>query len=109
MQSTPEPHPSNSRTVADETDIGSGEKTAGQLDTEQIIKAIPGLPDAGQDTAKAAGEQAAKAARIATAAEDAQRAPAASTHDKAAHGQLQGEQNASRQKAEPGKMADAPD
>ena len=108
MQSTPEPHPSNSRTVADETDIGSGKKTAGQLETEQIIKAITGLPDAGQDTAKGAEEEAAKAAGIATAAEDAQRAAVASTHDKAAHGQLQGEQNAARQEAEPGKTPDAP-
>lgn len=107
MQSTPETHPSNSRTVADETDIGSGEKTAGQLETEKIINAIPGLPDDGHGTAKEAGEEAAKAARAATAAKEAQRAATASGPDKAGHGQLQGEQNASRQEAEPGKTPDA--
>lgn len=102
MQSTPESHPSNSRTMADEIDIGSGEKTAGQLETEKIIEAIPGLPDAGKETSKVAKE----AATAATAVKEAQRAATASEHDKAGHGQLQGEQNASRQDAEPGKTPD---
>lgn len=45
----PFPHPAKARSLVDEADIGSGEKTPGQLETEQIIREIPTLPPAGPD------------------------------------------------------------
>jgi len=93
MHKIPERHPSNSRTMADESDIGSGEKTAGQLDTEQIINAIPALPACSKDATDRTAQEAEKEAQRVAAAS------AASGHDTAAHGQLQGEQNASRRQA----------
>jgi hypothetical protein len=44
----PFPDPALARSLLDEADIGSGEKTPGQLDTEEMIRAIPTLPPAGQ-------------------------------------------------------------
>jgi hypothetical protein len=41
------------RPLMDEADIGSGEKTPGQLETENMIKEIPPLPRAGGDTGNA--------------------------------------------------------
>ena len=96
MHKIPERHPSNSRTMADESDIGSGEKTAGQLDTEQIINAIPALPACSKDATDRTAQEAEKEAQRVAAASAAS---GASGHDTAAHGQLQGEQNASRQQA----------
>jgi len=42
----PKPDPAHPRALLDEADIGSGEKTPGQLETEEIIRAIPPLPPA---------------------------------------------------------------
>lgn len=42
--SKPFPDPADARSLVDEADIGSGEKTPGQLETEQIILSIPALP-----------------------------------------------------------------
>lgn len=50
------------RPLMDEADIGSGEKTPGQLETENMIKEIPPLPRSGADKGRAgtsgSGEQA---------------------------------------------------
>ncbi len=40
----PFPDPATARSLVDEADIGSGEQTAAQLETEQIIRDIPPLP-----------------------------------------------------------------
>lgn len=45
----PFPDPAKARSLVDEADIGSGEKTPGQLETEEIIREIPTLPPAGLD------------------------------------------------------------
>jgi hypothetical protein len=37
------------RAIFDEADIGSGERSPGQHDTEQMIREIPALPPAGSD------------------------------------------------------------
>ena len=87
MPTTPtEPHPQNTRALSDEADIGSGEKTPGQRETEQMIRKIPPLPPQ-----EKGGQHAAEAG-----------AP-----DKAAHGEVQREQGASRQEADPGMTPDA--
>jgi hypothetical protein len=39
----PFPDPAQARSLVDEADIGSGEKTPGQLDTEDLIREIPPL------------------------------------------------------------------
>jgi hypothetical protein len=50
MHSTkPFPDPASARSLVDEADIGSGEKTPSQLETEQTIRDIPPLPAPGQD------------------------------------------------------------
>jgi len=42
---TPNPDPKNKgRAIFDEADIGSGERSPGQHDTEALIREIPGLP-----------------------------------------------------------------
>ena len=47
---TPPVDPENkSRAIFDEADIGSGERSPGQHDTEQMIREIPALPPAGAD------------------------------------------------------------
>jgi len=47
---TPQVDPENkSRAIFDEADIGSGERSPGQHDTEQMIREIPALPTAGAD------------------------------------------------------------
>ena len=40
-----QPVPKQSRHMSDEADIGSGEKTPAQRDTEEIIRQIPPLPE----------------------------------------------------------------
>ena len=40
----PFPDPARARALVDEADIGSGEKTPGQLETEAMIRDIPALP-----------------------------------------------------------------
>jgi hypothetical protein len=45
----PFPDPAQAHALLDEADIGSGEKTLAQLETEEIIREIPPLPAAGQD------------------------------------------------------------
>lgn len=45
MNHTPREHgPKSTRPMFDEADIGSGEKTPGQRETEEIIRQIPPLP-----------------------------------------------------------------
>lgn len=39
--------PSTARPLLDEADIGSGEKTPAQKETEEIIRQIPPLPPSG--------------------------------------------------------------
>jgi hypothetical protein len=53
--STPSPadDPAKAPPMTDEADIGSGEKTPGELETEQQIKAIPPLPKSGGADQKA--------------------------------------------------------
>jgi len=47
---TPQADPENKgRAIFDEADIGSGERSPGQHDTEQMIREIPALPPAGAD------------------------------------------------------------
>jgi hypothetical protein len=47
---TPQVDPENKgRAIFDEADIGSGERSPGQHDTEQMIREIPALPPAGAD------------------------------------------------------------
>lgn len=41
----PFPDPTTVRPLLNEADIGSGEKTAAQLETEQMIRQIPPLPE----------------------------------------------------------------
>ncbi len=43
--------PKTSPPMSDEADIGSGEKTPGQQETEDMIRQIPPLPAAGQASA----------------------------------------------------------
>lgn len=50
MATTPSPaNPADVRPMTEEADIGSGDKTPGQLETEKMIKSIPPLPDDGQE------------------------------------------------------------
>lgn len=45
MNPTPRPQdPQTTRPLLDEADIGSGEKTPAQKETEEIIRQIPPLP-----------------------------------------------------------------
>ncbi len=49
MPAKPTPiDPVHSRSMAEEADIGSGEKSPGQQDTDALIRQIPALPDDGQ-------------------------------------------------------------
>ena len=61
----PFPDPASAHALSDEADIGSGEKTPGQLETERMIREIPALPPFGQERAEddAAGGDAAGAGR----------------------------------------------
>lgn len=45
----PFPDPALAHALIDEADIGSGEKTPGQLETEEMIRDIAPLPRSGQD------------------------------------------------------------
>lgn len=45
------------RPLMEEADIGSGEKSPGQLETEQMIRDIPPLPRSGNDAGNAFGEE----------------------------------------------------
>jgi len=48
-QPTPDTDPKNKgRTMYDEVDIGSGERSPGQHETEEMIRGIPGLPPSNQ-------------------------------------------------------------
>ena len=46
-QSTTPNQPSTVRPLIDEADIGSGEKTPAQKETEEMIRQIPPLPPSG--------------------------------------------------------------
>ena len=63
--SKPFPDPASAHALSDEADIGSGEKTPAQLETEQMIREIPALPPSSGDPAEddAAGREAAGAGR----------------------------------------------
>lgn len=45
----PFPDPAHARSLVDEADIGSGEKTPGQLETEELIREIPPLPPGSEE------------------------------------------------------------
>lgn len=45
----PFPDPASFHALTDEADIGSGEKTPGQLETERMIREIPALPPSDQE------------------------------------------------------------
>lgn len=58
QQGKRQPQPENGH-IWDEADIGSGEQTPGQQETEQLIRQIPALPErrpapAGGETGEAA-------------------------------------------------------
>lgn len=103
--STPEPHPKHSRGMTDEADIGSGEKTPGQLETDKIVAGIE--PVAGTDKEAGPGGDVERPARPATGKEAEMEAAKVSEHERAGHGQLQREQNPSRQESDPGMTPDA--
>ncbi|MEC5160425.1 hypothetical protein ACFDR9_002667 [Janthinobacterium sp. CG_23.3] len=59
-QTSGRPGPERGEHLWDEPDIGSGEKTPGQKDTEEIIKQIPPLPETrprGKDDAAPPGRK----------------------------------------------------
>lgn len=56
--SKPFPDPANARSLIDEADIGSGEKTPGQLETEQMIREIPPLAQDENENDAAGGDAA---------------------------------------------------
>ena len=58
----PTSDPAGARPMTEEADIGSGEKTPGQLETEKIIESIPDLPDDGGQARGAPGKAGAAAA-----------------------------------------------
>lgn len=94
-------HPTHSRSMIEEADIGSGERTPGQQETERIVKDIPPQGSSGNSGRDTRGEQGGTA--------EAERgAEHASENDRAGHGQIQREQGRSRQDAEPGMTPDAP-
>ncbi len=49
--------------LSNEADIGSGEKTPGQLETEHLIRQIPPLPPGGKADPDAPGDKAGPASR----------------------------------------------
>ncbi|UVW30076.1 hypothetical protein [Massilia sp. H6] len=104
--STPEPHPTHSRTAAEEADVGSGERTPGQVETDNIIKDInrPSAPaEPGTRDTPAPADGAAPVVPPAPTVEKAERgAETASERDKAGHGQIQRESNRSRQSGDAG-------
>lgn len=58
----PFPDPASARPLIDEADIGSGEKTPAQLETEKMIGQIPALPESNasdDDAGDDAGDDAA--------------------------------------------------
>jgi hypothetical protein len=59
MQTSPHkpfPDPATARALIDEADIGSGEKTPGQLETEEMIRDIVPLPPGDLDQRDAADD-----------------------------------------------------
>lgn len=56
-QSTHPNAPQSVRPMLDEADIGSGEKTPAQKETEEIIRQIPPLPGSGGDAKPKAPDQ----------------------------------------------------
>jgi hypothetical protein len=47
MSTQPAADPATAPPLSNESDIGSGEKTPGQLETENLIRQIPPLPPGG--------------------------------------------------------------
>lgn len=58
MNATTPSDPSTARPMHDEADIGSGEKSPGHAETEEMIRQIPPLPPggAGKDKGKDSGQ-----------------------------------------------------
>jgi hypothetical protein len=52
--STPKSDPAAARPMTEEADIGSGEKSPGHAETEEMIRQIPPLPPSGPGGAKQA-------------------------------------------------------
>lgn len=61
-KSTPVDPGTSARPMTEEADIGSGEKSPGHAETEEMIRQIPPLPPSGSG-----GDTAARAAAAATA------------------------------------------
>ncbi|QYF93648.1 hypothetical protein KY495_23850 [Massilia sp. PAMC28688] len=62
MATTPSPaDPAGAASMTEEADIGSGEKSPGQRETEKIIESVPELPDDGDQTGRAQGRDGARA------------------------------------------------
>lgn len=55
----PTPDPAGARPIFDEADIGSGEKSPGHAETEEMIRQIPPLPPSGSGRAVHGGSEAA--------------------------------------------------
>ena len=53
---TPPPDGANAKPMTDEADIGSGEKTPSQLETEELIRQIPPLKSEKDRQAQGAGQ-----------------------------------------------------
>jgi len=57
-QPTPNVDPKNKgRTMYDEADIGSGEKSPGQHETDAMIREIPALPSSNEGSGEAKKEE----------------------------------------------------
>lgn len=55
---TPEGDPKNKgRAIFDEVDIGSGERSPGQQETEELIRGIPALPPSNGDNKEEEGPE----------------------------------------------------
>lgn len=105
-------HPTHSRSMSDEADIGSGEKAPGQQETESIIEAIPPLGTDGNSARDTGGGQRQRddveRADVERGSAEVERDPEqASENDRAGHGQIQREQGRSRQDAGPDMTPDA--
>ena len=55
----PQSDPAAARPMTEEADIGSGEKSPGHAETEEMIRQIPPLPPSGPASDDASGDRAA--------------------------------------------------
>ena len=105
MQSnTPKPHPTHSRSMTEEADIGSGEKTPGQLETDNIVTGIAPQGTDGNSASDTSRTPHDRGTGPGNSADVERGAEHASENDRAGHGQIQREQGRSRQDADPDGM-----